>query len=38
MILAILLAGGHVIARARGGIALPFPNTPDKGWLADDPG
>ena len=35
VILAILLAGGHVIARARGGIALPFPDTPDKGWLAD---
>jgi hypothetical protein len=35
VILAILLAGGHVIARARGGIALPFQDTPDKGWLAD---
>jgi hypothetical protein len=35
VILAILLAGGHVIARARGGIALPFQDAPDKGWLAD---
>ena len=35
LILAILLAGGHVIARAKGGIALPFPDAPDKGWLAD---
>jgi hypothetical protein len=33
LILAILLAGGHVIARARGGIALPFQGTEDKGWL-----
>ena len=36
VILAVLLAGGHVIARARGGIALPFPDAPDKGWLADE--
>jgi hypothetical protein len=35
VILAILLARGHVIARARGGIALPFLDTPDKGWLDD---
>ena len=34
VILAVLLAGGHVIARARGGIALPFQDTPDRGWLA----
>jgi len=33
VILAILLAGGHVIARARGGIALPFQDAEDKGWL-----
>jgi hypothetical protein len=35
LILAILLAGGHVIARVKGGIALPFRDTPDKGWLPD---
>jgi hypothetical protein len=35
VILAILLAGGHVIARARGGIALPSGDAPDRGWLAD---
>ncbi|MGH3170415.1 MAG: hypothetical protein ACRDN0_31600 [Trebonia sp.] len=35
LILAVLLAGGHVIARVRGGIALPFQDAPDKGWLAD---
>ena len=35
VILAILLAGGQVIARARGGIALPFPDTAGKGWLDD---
>jgi Insertion element 4 transposase N-terminal len=35
LILAILLAGGHVIARVKGGITLPFQDTPDKGWLAD---
>jgi hypothetical protein len=35
LVLAILLAGGHVIARARGGIALPFQEGEDKGWLAD---
>jgi hypothetical protein len=35
LILAVLLAGGHVIARVKGGIALPFQGTPDKGWLPD---
>ncbi|MGH3578059.1 MAG: hypothetical protein ACRDU0_10945, partial [Mycobacterium sp.] len=35
LVLAILLAEGHVIARARGGIALPFQDAPDKGWLPD---
>jgi hypothetical protein len=33
VILPVVLAGGHVIARARGGIALPFQDTPDRGWL-----
>ena len=35
LIIAILLAGGHVIARVKGGITLPFQDTPDKGWLPD---
>jgi hypothetical protein len=35
VILAVLLAKGHVIARARGGIALPFHDGQDKGWLPD---
>ncbi len=35
VILAVLLAGGHVIARARGGIALPFQDAEDRGWLDD---
>jgi hypothetical protein len=35
LILAILLAGGHVIARVKGGIALPFQDGPDQGWLSD---
>jgi hypothetical protein len=35
LILAVLLAGGHVIARVKGGITLPFQDTPDKGWLPD---
>jgi hypothetical protein len=35
VILAILLAGGHVIARVKGGIALPFQGAPDRGWLPD---
>ena len=26
---------GHVIARVKGGITLPFQDTPDKGWLPD---
>jgi len=38
VILAILLAGGHVIARARGGISLPFQGTEDKGRLDEAPG
>ena len=35
LITAILDAGGHVVARARAGIALPFQPGPDKGWLGD---
>jgi hypothetical protein len=35
LITAILLAGGHVIARVKEGIALPFLDTPDRGWLPD---
>jgi hypothetical protein len=35
LILAILLAGGHVIARVKGGIPLPFQDGPDPGWLPD---
>ena len=35
LITAILLADGHVIARVKGGIALPFQDTPGKGWLPD---
>ena len=35
LITAILLAGGQVIARMKGGIALPFQDTPDKGWRDD---
>jgi hypothetical protein len=35
VILAVLLAGGHVIARVKGGIALPFQDAPGKGWLPD---
>ena len=35
LITAILLAGGHVVARVKGGITLPFHDTPDKGWLPD---
>ena len=35
LILAILLAEGHVIARMKGGIALPFQDGPDRGWLDD---
>src|SRR4249919_1240054 len=35
LITAILQAGGHVIARVKEGIALPFQDTPDRGWLPD---
>jgi Insertion element 4 transposase N-terminal len=35
LVSAILLAGGQVIARAREGIALPFAEAPDRGWLPD---
>jgi Insertion element 4 transposase N-terminal len=35
LILAVLLAKGHVIARMKGGIALPFTGGEDKGWLDD---
>jgi hypothetical protein len=35
LIVAILLAGGHVIARVKGGIALPFQDGTDRGWLED---
>jgi hypothetical protein len=35
LITAVLLAGGHVIARVKEGIALPFEDGPDRGWLPD---
>ena len=35
LITAILDAGGHVIARVKAGIALPFEDGPDRGWLPD---
>jgi hypothetical protein len=35
LITAVLLARGHVIARAKEGIALPFQDGPDRGWLPD---
>ena len=36
LITAILDAGGHVIARVKAGIALPFDDSaPDRGWLPD---
>jgi hypothetical protein len=35
LITAILDAKGHVIARAREGIALPSGDGPDRGWLPD---
>lgn len=35
LITAILLAKGHVIARVGEGIALPFQDAPDRGWLPD---
>ena len=35
LILAILAAGGHVIARVKEGIPLPSADGPDRGWLPD---
>jgi Flp pilus assembly protein TadG len=35
LITAILEAGGHVIARVKEGISLPFQDGPDRGWLPD---
>ncbi len=35
LITAILDAGGHVVARVKEGIALPFEDGPDRGWLPD---
>src|SRR6266700_2870006 len=35
LITAILDAGGHVIARVKAGIALPFEDGPGRGWLPD---
>jgi hypothetical protein len=35
LITAILDAGGHVIARVKAGIALPFTSGQDRGWLPD---
>jgi len=35
LITAILDAGGHVIARVKAGIALPFADGPGRGWLPD---
>ena len=35
LITAILDAGGHVIARVKAGIALPFQDGPGRGWLPD---
>jgi hypothetical protein len=35
LIMAILKAGGHVIARVKEGISLGFEDGPDRGWLAD---
>jgi len=35
LIIAILLAKGHVIARVKAGIALPFGGGPGRGWLPD---
>src|SRR5215472_16899851 len=35
LITAILDAGGHVIARVKEGIALPFAGGPGRGWLPD---
>ena len=35
LITAILHAGGHVIARVKEGISLPFEDSPGRGWLPD---
>lgn len=35
LVLAILQAGGHVVARVREGISLPFADGPGRGWLPD---
>jgi hypothetical protein len=35
LITAILAAGGHVIARVKEGISLPFEDGPGRGWLPD---
>jgi hypothetical protein len=35
LITAILDAGGHVVARVKTGIALPFEDSPGRGWLPD---
>jgi hypothetical protein len=35
LVTAILDAGGHVIARVKEGIALPFEDSPGRGWLPD---
>jgi len=35
LITAILDAGGHIIARVKEGIALPFEDSPGRGWLRD---
>jgi Insertion element 4 transposase N-terminal len=35
LVTAILDAGGHVIARVKEGIALPFADGPGRGWLPD---
>ena len=35
LILAIVRAGGHVVARVKEGISLGFEDRPDRGWLPD---
>ena len=35
LIMAVLQAGGHVIARVKEGISLPFEDAPGRGWLPD---
>ncbi len=35
LVTAVLLAGGQVIARVKEGIALPFQDGPERGWLPD---